>query len=52
MKITRKDKDSVNSIISISINKKDYSEKVENTLKIIEKKLIYLVLEKVISLWD
>ena len=26
MKITRKDKDSVNSIISISINKKDYSK--------------------------
>lgn len=38
MKITRKDKDSVNSIISISINKKDYSEKVENTLKNYRKK--------------
>ena len=52
MKITRKDKDSVNSIISISINKKDYSEKVENTLKNYRKKADISGLEKVISLWD
>ena len=38
MKITRNDKDSVNSIISISINKKDYTEKVENTLRNYQKK--------------
>tara|TARA_B100000963_G_scaffold315221_1_gene294178 strand:- start:5063 stop:6391 length:1329 start_codon:yes stop_codon:yes gene_type:complete len=38
MKITRKDRDSVNSIISISIDKKDYTEKVEDTLKNYQKK--------------
>ena len=38
MNIIRKDKDSVNSIISISINKNDYSKKVENTLKNYQKK--------------
>jgi len=51
MNITREDKDQLNSVIKIKIEKNDYSPKVDKLLKTIVRQQVFLVSEKEWSLW-